>query len=164
MHTTDLKQTASDAVTQSRSFLSDQLDSRSTLIGETISSTAGDLRRIAEELRSSETVAGGADLADRGADAIDKVGRYLQDADGDRLIADLEEFARQRPWAVAVAALTAGFAASRVLKASSSRRYRTAYGAASGATRSQNTDTATYGVITGYNDAAPGKRETSYAN
>jgi hypothetical protein len=128
MHTTDLKQTASDAVSQSRSFISDQLDSRSTQIGETISSTAGDLRRIADELRSSETVAGGADLATRGADAIDKMGRYLQQADGDQLIADLEHFARQQPWAVAAAALTAGFAASRVLKASSSRRYRTAYG------------------------------------
>lgn len=125
---TNLQQTASDAATQSRSFISNQLDTRSSQIGETISSTAGDLRRIADELRSSETVPGSADLALRGADAIDNVGSYLQNADGDQLIADLENFARQRPWAVAVAALAGGFAVSRVLKSSSTRRYRSTYG------------------------------------
>jgi hypothetical protein len=131
METTDFRQAASDAATQSRSYISAQLDDRSTQIGAVISSTADDLRRIAGELRTSETVSGSANLADRGADAIDRVGRYLQSADGDRLIADAEAFARDRPWAVAVAALTVGFAASRVLKASSSQRYRSAYGGAS---------------------------------
>jgi hypothetical protein len=131
MNTTDLKQTAAEAASTSRSFISAQLDSRSTQIGTTISSTAGDLRRIADELRSSETVAGSADLANRGADAIDRIGQYLQSANGDQLIADAETFARERPWAVALAALTAGFAASRVLKASSAQRYRSTYRGAS---------------------------------
>jgi hypothetical protein len=125
---TNVQQAASDAATQSRSFISHQLDTRSTQIGETISSTAGDLRRIADELRSNETVPGSADLATRGADAIEHIGSYLQNSDGDRLIADLEGFARRRPWVVAVSALAGGFAASRVLKASSTRRYRSTYG------------------------------------
>jgi hypothetical protein len=128
MDTTNLQQTASDAATQSRSFISHQLDLRSTQIGETIMSAAGDLRRIADGLRSDQSVPGSADLATRGADVIERVGSYLQNSDGDELIADLEDFARQRPWAVAVAALTGGFAASRVLKASSTRRYRSNYG------------------------------------
>lgn len=124
----NLQQSAADAASQSRSFFSQQLDTRSTQIGETISSTAGDLRRIADELRSSQTVAGSADLATRGADAIENIGSYLQNTDGDQLITDLESFARERPWVVAVAALAGGFAASRVLKSSSTRRYRSAYG------------------------------------
>jgi hypothetical protein len=125
--TTTLKQAATDAASQSRSFLSAQLDERTTQFGTTVSSTATDLRRIADELRANQTVPGAADLAMRGADAIDRVGQYLCNSDADRLIADAESFARERPWAVAVAALTTGFAISRVLKASSSRRYRASY-------------------------------------
>jgi hypothetical protein len=127
MQTSDLTQAASNAATQSRSFISNQLDARSTQLGDTISSAAGDLRRIAEDLRSSETVSGTADFATRGADAIDRVAGYLRSADGDRLLADIENFTRRQPWTIAVASLTAGFAASRFLKASSSRRYRSSY-------------------------------------
>lgn len=126
MDTTTIKQAASDAASQSRSLVSAQLDERTTQIGTAISSTARDLRRIAEDLRTSETVSGSAELASRGADTIDRIGQYLQNSDGDQLIADAEAFARERPWAVTLAALAAGFAASRVLKASSSRRYRAA--------------------------------------
>jgi hypothetical protein len=124
MHTSDLTQAASGAGARSRSFISNQLDVRSTQLGNAISSTAGDLRKVANDLRSSETVSGTAELANRGADAIEGVGSYLRDADGDRLLNDIEEFTRRQPWTIAAAALAAGFAASRVLKASSSRRYR----------------------------------------
>ncbi len=126
MQSSDLKSVASDAASKSRSFISAQLDDRSTQIGTTVSATAGDLRRIADELRTNETVPGSADLAERGATFIDRIGTYLTDADGEQLIADAENFARQRPWVVAGAALVAGFAASRVLKASSIQRYRDA--------------------------------------
>ncbi len=77
MDTTTFQQAATDAAGKSRSFLSDQLDVRSTEIGKKISSTASDLRRIGDELRSSETVSGSADVAARGADYIDRVGSYL---------------------------------------------------------------------------------------
>lgn len=58
----------------------------------------------------------------------DDLGGYLERADADRMLGDVEEFARKRPWLVGAIALTAGFAASRLLKASSARRYET-YGA-----------------------------------
>lgn len=65
----------------------------------------------------------------------DDVGGYLERADADRMLGDVEEFARKRPWLVGAIALTAGFAASRFLKASSAKRYET-YGATRyGATR-----------------------------
>jgi hypothetical protein len=124
MEGTSVKQAAADAASQSRSFISSQLDDRTTEIGTNLSSTASELRRFAEDLRANQTVPGSADIALRGADAIDRLGAYLKDADGDRLIADAEAFARDRPWTIALAALTTGFALSRLLKASSSRRYR----------------------------------------
>ena len=126
MDTSEIQNAAADVAGKSRSFLSAQLDERATKIGAGITSTAGDLRRIATELRASETVSGAADFAERGADVIERVGTYLCEADGERLIADAEDFARQRPWVIAFAAATAGFAASRVLKASSAERYRNA--------------------------------------
>jgi ElaB/YqjD/DUF883 family membrane-anchored ribosome-binding protein len=121
----DIQSFAANTAGQSKSFITGQLDERSTQLGKSISSTASDLRRIADDLQGSETVAGTANLANRGADTIERIGSYLQEADGEQLITDAETFARDRPWAVAAVALTAGFAAARVLKASSTRRYRT---------------------------------------
>jgi len=117
--------TSNDILRQSRSFVADQLDAQATRFGSQLTSTADDLRRIAAELDESSTVSGGAALATRGADALASAGSYLQSADGERLIVDLETFARNRPWAFAAAALAAGFAGSRLLKTSSARRYRT---------------------------------------
>jgi hypothetical protein len=47
----------------------------------------------------------------------------MKESDGDRILGDVEDFARSNPWAVAAGGLALGFVASRVLKASSSRRY-----------------------------------------
>jgi hypothetical protein len=86
------------------------------------------VRSVAEELRRQgkdtparmvEQVAG---QADRAAD-------YLRQASGDRILRDVEDLARSRPWAVAAGGLALGFAASRFLKASSSRRYHQAQAA-----------------------------------
>jgi hypothetical protein len=40
------------------------------------------------------------------------------------LLRDVEDFARRNPWAVAAGGFALGFVASRLLKASSSERYR----------------------------------------
>jgi len=111
------------ATGQARSRLRDQVDQRSTQAGQRATGTAQDVRSIAEELRrqGKDTPAR---LAERAADRAEHVGRYLQSADADRLLADVEDFARKRPWAVVAGGLALGFAASRLLKASSSQRYR----------------------------------------
>ena len=54
---------------------------------------------------------------------MDRLGEYLQRADGDELLRDVERFARRRPWMIAGLGLLGGLAASRFLKASSERRY-----------------------------------------
>jgi hypothetical protein len=111
------------ALGQARGRISDQVDQRSTQAGERIAGTASDVRSIAEELRNQgkDTPA---NLAEQVAGQADRVGDYLKEASGDRILRDVEDFARRQPMLVAAGALALGFAASRFLKASSSRRYK----------------------------------------
>jgi hypothetical protein len=118
---------ARGALGQARGRLSDQVDQRSTQAGERVAGTASDVRSIAEELRNQGKDAP-ANLAEQVASQADRVGDYLKGASGDRILRDVEDFARRQPMLVAAAGLALGFAASRFLKASSSRRYESTYG------------------------------------
>jgi hypothetical protein len=111
---------------QARGRLSEQVDQRSTQAGERVAGTASDVRSIAEELRSQGKDAP-AKLAEQVAGQADRVGDYLKGASGDRILRDVEDFARRQPMLVAAGALALGFAASRFLKASSGRRYEATY-------------------------------------
>jgi hypothetical protein len=117
---------ARGALGQARGRLSDQVDQRSTQAGERVAGTASDVRSIAEELRNQGKDAP-ANLAEQVANQADRVGDYLKEASGDRILRDAEDFARRQPMLVAAAGLALGFAASRFLKASSSRRYESGY-------------------------------------
>ena len=117
---------ARGALGQARGRVSDQVDQRSTQAGERIAGTASDVRSIAEELRAQGKDAP-ANLAEQVAGQADRVGDYLKGASGDRILRDAEDFARRQPMLVAAAGLALGFAASRFLKASSSRRYESGY-------------------------------------
>jgi hypothetical protein len=117
---------ARGALGQARGRLSEQVDQRSTQAGERVAGSAADVRSIAEELRTQGKDAP-ARLADQVADQADRVGDYLKGASGDRILRDVEDFARRQPMLVAAAGLAVGFAASRFLKASSGRRYEAAY-------------------------------------
>ncbi|GAC1423088.1 MAG: hypothetical protein NVSMB5_16830 [Candidatus Velthaea sp.] len=119
----DVQAAADQATQKAKGFLSEQVDQRSTVIGQTISQTAVDLRQIATHLRESAAGDAAAKLADNAAQYVERVGRYLQDVDGDKLMHDLETYSRERPWVIATGALLTGFAASRVLKSASARRY-----------------------------------------
>ena len=118
--------TARGALGQARGRLSDQVDQRSTQAGERIAGTAGDVRSVADELRR-QGKDGPAALAEQVAGQADRVGDYLKGASGDRLLRDVEDLARRQPLLVAAGGLVLGFAASRFLKASSSRRYQSGY-------------------------------------
>lgn len=122
---TEVRQAARQVAGQTKNVLSKQIDERSTSFGEQIAGTARALRSIGEQLEANGPAGeAAARLATVGADYIAGIGGYLQDADMDRLIADLETFARRRPWALAGSALMLGFAASRMLQSSSVQRYR----------------------------------------
>jgi hypothetical protein len=143
---------ARGALGQARGRLRDQVDQRSTEAGERIAGTASDVRSIAQELRGQGKDAP-ADLAEQVASQADRVGDYLKGASGDRILRDVEDFARRQPMLVAAAGLALGFAASRFLKASSSRRYQSPYGI-SGDGSYRRASTSTYDTRTSYSTEA----------
>jgi ElaB/YqjD/DUF883 family membrane-anchored ribosome-binding protein len=102
--------------------LSEQVDQRSTQLGEHAQALGQAFRSSAEQLRT-QGKAPTANVAEQVARRADELGRYLQSADGDRILGDVERFARRRPWLTATAGAVAGFLASRFVKASSDRRY-----------------------------------------
>jgi hypothetical protein len=131
MQATDVLETAKNAMNQPKSFLTKQLEERTHQVGHQIESVANDLHSVSRQLRQSQTVAPAAEYVDQGAQTIERVGRYLEDADSERLIADLESIARRQPWVMALGALMVGFSTSRLMKVSSARRNRdgdTSYG------------------------------------
>jgi ElaB/YqjD/DUF883 family membrane-anchored ribosome-binding protein len=114
---------AREAAGQARGRVSQEVDRRSTQAGEQASSNASDARSVADELRKQGKDAP-ARYVEQAADRAERIGGYLQESDGDRILRDVEDFARRNPWAVAAGGLLVGFAASRMLKASSGDRYR----------------------------------------
>jgi hypothetical protein len=119
----EAKEKAQQAAGEAKGRVREQVDQRSTEAGQQVASTAGDLRSVGEELRKQgkDTPA---KLAEQAADRTEKLGSYLTESDADRILGDVEDFARKQPWAVVAGGLALGFAASRFLKASSSQRYQ----------------------------------------
>jgi hypothetical protein len=115
---------------QAKGTLREQVDQRSRDAGSRVSATAQDVRSVGDELRK-QGKEGPAKLADRAAERAEHLGGYLEDTSGEQLLQDLEDAARKNPWAVVLGGLAVGFAASRVLKASSSERYASRQGTGS---------------------------------
>jgi ElaB/YqjD/DUF883 family membrane-anchored ribosome-binding protein len=102
---------------QAGGAIREQLDSRSTQAGEQVSATADALRRVSGQLRE-EGNGTPAQYAERAAEPVERLGRYLTEADGDRILSDVEQFARQRPWVTVLGGATLGFLVARFIKAS----------------------------------------------
>lgn len=105
-----------------RSRVREQVDQRSTQAGGQVRSTAQALRSTSQRLRE-DGQDGPARATERAADQAEKLGGWLEESDGDRILRDVEDFGRRQPMAVAAIGLALGFAASRFLKASSRTRY-----------------------------------------
>src|SRR5829696_5699201 len=121
-----VQETAQQAAGQARGQVRRQVDQRSTQAGEQVSSTATDVRSVAQQLREQGKEQP-AKVAEQAADRVERLGGYLKESDGERILRDVEDFGRRQPWAVMFGGLAAGFLASRFLKASSSRRAQTEY-------------------------------------
>jgi hypothetical protein len=125
---------AQEARGKARDRVTVEVDRRSSQAGASLQSTASDARSVAEELRGRGKDKP-AQVAERAAEQVNRIGGYLQDSDGERILRDVESFARRNSWTVAAGGLAFGFAASRFLKASSSRRYQEAPAAGSASPR-----------------------------
>lgn len=163
MQTTDVRETAQNAVDQGRSLIGKLVDERTTQIGQQIGTVAQELRTVGDQLRGNPAGSLAVGYVEQGADLVERFGTYLEEADADRLMGDLEEFARRQPWSIAAGALVLGFAASRFLKTSSARRYREGLagdaqlGAGAGGYGSGSYGGSTYGDTT-YGDAGRSTR------
>lgn len=114
---------AGEAAQQAKGQVRTQVDERSTQAGQQVTSTASDIRSVADSLRQQGQDKP-AQLAEQAAQRAEKLGSYLTESDADRIMHDVEDFARRQPWAVVAGGLFLGFAASRLLKASSTDRYQ----------------------------------------
>jgi hypothetical protein len=143
------KETAQSAASQAQDKIRQQVDQRSTEAGERVSSTAEDIRSVGHELRNQGKESP-AKVAEQAADRIERAGSYLRESDADRILNDVEDFGRRRPWAVLAGAAIAGFAAARFLKASSRERYssRQGNGVATGRTPRELSPPATESAAT----------------
>ena len=117
------KHRAQEATDQARGRVRDEVDRRSTEAGEQATSIADSIRQASRQLREQ-----GKDQAakpmEQAAQRVESAGQWLRDSDGDRILRDVEDFGRRNPLAVAAGGLAIGFALSRLLKASSTDRYR----------------------------------------
>lgn len=103
--------------------LREQFDQRSTQAGEQVQAMSHALQSGVEQLRSEGKDVPAKVMA-QVAERAEDLGAYLQSAQADRMLMDLEGFARRRPWVTAGVGLFAGFVASRFVKASADRRYK----------------------------------------
>lgn len=116
------REAAHGVASQAQDRVREQIDQRSTEAGERVGSTAQDIRSVGEELQKQGKERP-AKVARQAAERVDQAGSYLRESDSDRILSDIEDFGRRRPWAVLAGATVAGLAAARFLKASSRERY-----------------------------------------
>ena len=115
---------ATKAKVMGRRELRDQLDDRTRQLGQQARSLAEALRRSGAEAQAHAPEEVGVQRITEGvAERLERAGGYLERANGDEMLRDAEQFVRTRPWVMAGAAALAGVLASRVVKASSERRY-----------------------------------------
>jgi hypothetical protein len=109
----------------------EQVDMRSTQVGEQLASMADAMWRTGGSLRDEGNDAP-ARVTDTVAERAERLGGYLRDSDADAILRDVENLARRQPWLFAAGGLALGLLASRFLKASSAGRYRSENGSMSG--------------------------------
>jgi len=146
---------AQQAAGQARSRVRDEVDTRSTQAGEQAGTVAQDVRSVGEHLRSQGKDKP-AEYADKAAERVADLSDYLKRSDGDAILRDVERFGRERPWAVIAGGVALGIAASRFLKASSSRRYQEHESSRNLPARRQDVDP---GVVPSASTPTPGAPE-----
>jgi hypothetical protein len=115
-----MQEKAQDVKGQASDKAREEIDSRSTALGEHVHSLGQALRRSVDQL-DGEGRGAPAGIARQAAAQVERLGLYLKDSSSDRFLNDVESFGRGRPWAAGGVGALVGFAASRFLKASSGR-------------------------------------------
>lgn len=119
----ELKDTVRESSTQlsstARDWMQQEADQRTSAIASQARTLADAMRQTSSRLEE-EGQPQAARITGTIAGRVDRAASYLDQADGQRLMSDVQDMARRNPWAFAAAGLVAGFAASRFMKASRS--------------------------------------------
>jgi hypothetical protein len=112
---------AGDVAEQGRGMVRRQIGQRSVELSGQADEMSRRMRQVADQARS-EGNDQQARLVEGAARQTERASAYLGDLEPDRLLADVEGFARREPWLVAGVGVAIGFVFARSLKASSGRR------------------------------------------
>ena len=148
-----VQQKAQELKGQAGGRIRQELDTRSTDAGTQLLSTAEAMRRTGRQLED-EGKEMPAKVANVVAERAERLGDYMTAANADRIVRDVESFARRQPWLVAIGTATVGFLASRFLKASSGNRYASGNGSGSNGRQDVHGATGTSGYA-GVGSATP---------
>ena len=115
-----LRTQAGDTVDKIKVRANDQLDSQLTQAGVSLASVASAVDTISEQLRqgNQEMLA---TYADRAAGQVDQMASYLRQSDPNKVLRDIEDFARREPALFLAGAFAVGLLSTRFLKSSSSQ-------------------------------------------
>jgi ElaB/YqjD/DUF883 family membrane-anchored ribosome-binding protein len=105
-----------------REQISGQIEQRSNDLGRQLQDVAEAFRRTGRELdpQGEQTPAR---LVQGVGDRAERIGSYLSDSSSDRILHDAEHFGRRNPWLVIAGGMMVGLVASRLIKASSNKRF-----------------------------------------
>jgi cell division septum initiation protein DivIVA len=145
---------------QAQQRLREQIDGRSTDIGDGVAATAAAVRTASQQLREQ-----GQDLSaqiiEQAAEKAQQLGDYLRGSSADRLLHDVEDLGRRQPWAVIAGGIAAGFLGARFLRASSVSRYEQRFPSTGAPTARGTSTSAGRDLRTG--DRASGASEATLA-
>src|SRR5438105_1304908 len=106
-------QQAGELGDKARTQAAEQVSERSTQAGQRAESVARTMREAGQEMRGQGNDLPG-QLAEWTAAQADRLGHYLRESDGERIIRDVEEFGRRQPWVIVGVGLAGGLAAARI--------------------------------------------------
>lgn len=145
---------------QAQQKFREQVDTRSTEVGEQVTATASAVRDASQRLREQGQDLP-AQLIEQAASRAEQLGQYLRTSSADRLLHDVEDLGRRQPWVAIAGGIALGFLGARFLKASSRDRYNQRYNPSTptGFSGSQTTQTAPWEAnLSG--TATPARRDT----
>src|SRR3954451_8203300 len=116
-----VQQSTQQATTAAARYVREQTETRSRQFAGELQNVAGALNRSSHALHADGN-ANAARSIEFATERVEGLGRYLDSTGGDQMLRDLEAFGRRRPWGMIGLGLGGGPAASRFLKASSTRR------------------------------------------
>jgi ElaB/YqjD/DUF883 family membrane-anchored ribosome-binding protein len=117
-----VQQTAQQAGSTAARYVRQQTESRGQQIATELQNVAQALQRSSHALHADGNSTA-ANAIEQVTERLQSLGGYLGSTGGDTMLRDLETFGRRKPWGMIGLGMGLGVAASRFLKASSSRRF-----------------------------------------